>query len=73
MADAGEMAGMSQVPDAVKSQMDDSILVKMEGIISSMTKKSAKNLKSSKVLRKRRIAMGSGNTSAGCQPLIKTV
>ncbi|SUC20001.1 signal recognition particle protein [Proteus mirabilis] len=52
-----KMPGMSQVPDAVKSQMDDSILVKMEAIISSMTKKERQKPEIIKGSRKRRIAM----------------
>ncbi|MDM3843453.1 signal recognition particle protein, partial [Proteus mirabilis] len=52
--------GMSQLPDAVKSQMDDSILVIMEAIISSMTKKERNKAEIIKGSSKRRIAMGSG-------------
>lgn len=34
-----KMPGMGQLPDNVKSQMDDKVLVRMEAIINSMTHK----------------------------------
>ncbi len=45
----GKLPGMGQIPDNVKSQMDDKVLVRMEAIINSMTMKSALSQKSSKV------------------------
>ncbi|MEY1274054.1 signal recognition particle protein [Proteus mirabilis] len=66
-----KMPGMSQVPDAVKSQMDDSILVKMEAIISSMTKKERQKPEIIKGSRKRRIAMGSGTQVQDVNRLLK--
>lgn len=35
----GKLPGMGQIPDNVKSQMDDKVLVRMEAIINSMTMK----------------------------------
>ena len=35
----GKLPGMGQLPDNVKSQMDDKVLVRMEAIINSMTRK----------------------------------
>lgn len=66
-----KMPGMSQVPDAVKSQMDDSILVKMEAIINSMTKKERQKPEIIKGSRKRRIAMGSGTQVQDVNRLLK--
>lgn len=45
----GKLPGMGQIPDNVKSQMDDKVLVRMEAIINSMTLKSARNRKLLKV------------------------
>lgn len=64
-----KLPGMSQVPDAVKSQMDDSVLTKMEAMINSMTKKERVKPEIIKGSRKRRIAAGSGlrcRMSTGC-------
>ncbi|MDO5405691.1 MAG: signal recognition particle protein [Proteus sp. (in: enterobacteria)] len=66
-----KMPGMSQVPDAVKSQMDDSILVKMEAIINSMTKKERQKPEIIKGSRKRRIATGSGTQVQDVNRLLK--
>ncbi|MBI6218152.1 signal recognition particle protein [Proteus sp. DFP240708] len=66
-----KMPGMSQVPDAVKSQMDDSILVKMEAIINSMTKKERQKPEIIKGSRKRRIAVGSGTQVQDVNRLLK--
>lgn len=45
----GKLPGMGQIPDNVKSQMDDKVLVRMEAIINSMTMKERAAQKSSKV------------------------
>ncbi len=45
----GKLPGMGQIPDNVKSQMDDKVLVRMEAIINSMTMKERAKQKSSKV------------------------
>lgn len=66
-----KMPGMSQVPDAVKSQMDDSILVKMEAMINSMTKKERQKPEIIKGSRKRRIAAGSGTQVQDVNRLLK--
>ncbi len=39
MGMASQMPGMGQIPDNVKAQMDDKVLVRMEAIINSMTLK----------------------------------
>ncbi|OBU06542.1 signal recognition particle protein [Morganella psychrotolerans] len=66
-----KMPGMSQVPDAVKSQMDDSVLVKMEAMINSMTKKERVKPEIIKGSRKRRIATGSGTQVQDVNRLLK--
>ncbi|OAT24551.1 signal recognition particle protein [Proteus myxofaciens] len=66
-----KMPGMSQVPDAVKSQMDDSVLVKMEAMINSMTKKERIKPEIIKGSRKRRIAQGSGTQVQDVNRLLK--
>ncbi|HCH49606.1 MAG TPA: signal recognition particle protein [Proteus sp.] len=66
-----KMPGMSQVPDAVKSQMDDSVLVKMEAIINSMTRKERQKPEIIKGSRKRRIATGSGTQVQDVNRLLK--
>ncbi|MCS6068225.1 hypothetical protein LNO81_22545 [Klebsiella variicola subsp. variicola] len=38
----GKLPGMGQIPDNVKAQMDDKVLVRMEAIINSMTLKRAR-------------------------------
>lgn len=55
-----KLPGMGQLPDNVKSQMDDTILVKMEAIINSMTLKERAKPDIIKGSRKKRIALGSG-------------
>lgn len=62
---------MSQVPDAVKSQMDDSVLTKMEAMINSMTKKERVKPEIIKGSRKRRIAAGSGTQVQDVNRLLK--
>ncbi|PAV08880.1 signal recognition particle protein [Arsenophonus sp. ENCA] len=66
-----KMPGISQVPDAVKSQMDDKVLVKMEAIISSMTTKERQKPEIIKGSRKRRIAAGSGTQVQDVNRLLK--
>ncbi|GKX54971.1 signal recognition particle protein [Leminorella grimontii] len=55
-----KLPGMGQIPDNVKSQMDDKVLVRMEAIINSMTFKEREAPEIIKGSRKRRIAAGSG-------------
>ncbi|WGO82891.1 signal recognition particle protein [Arsenophonus apicola] len=66
-----KMPGISQVPDAVKSQMDDKVLVRMEAIISSMTTKERQKPEIIKGSRKRRIAVGSGTQVQDVNRLLK--
>lgn len=55
-----KLPGASQLPDNVKSQIDDKALVRMQAIINSMTVKERAKPEIIKGSRKRRIAMGSG-------------
>lgn len=66
-----KLPGMGQLPDAIKSQMDDKILVKMEAIINSMTIKERAEPSIIKGSRKRRIAMGSGTHVQDVNKLLK--
>ena len=66
-----KIPGMSQVPDAVKSQMDDKITIRMEAIINSMTRKEREKPEIIKGSRKRRIAAGSGTNVQEVNRLLK--
>ncbi|MTC29287.1 signal recognition particle protein [Providencia alcalifaciens] len=66
-----KMPGMSQLPDAVKSQMDDKITIRMEAMIQSMTRKEREKPEIIKGSRKRRIAAGSGTTVQEVNKLLK--
>ncbi|MGL5284834.1 signal recognition particle subunit FFH/SRP54 (srp54) [Aeromonas sp. RU39B] len=55
-----KLPGMSGLPENVKDQMDDKLTVRMEAIISSMTRKERANPDIIKGSRKRRIAAGAG-------------
>lgn len=66
-----KMPGMSQLPDAVKSQMDDKITIRMEAMIQSMTRKEREKPEIIKGSRKRRIAVGSGTTVQEVNKLLK--
>ncbi|HBO23696.1 MULTISPECIES: signal recognition particle protein [unclassified Providencia] len=66
-----KMPGMSQLPDNVKSQMDDKITVRMEAMINSMTRKERAKPEIIKGSRKRRIAAGSGTTVQEVNRLLK--
>lgn len=55
-----KMPGAGQLPENVKSQMDDKVTVRMEAIINSMTLKERAKPEIIKGSRKRRIATGSG-------------
>ncbi|MFB6421647.1 MAG: signal recognition particle protein [Candidatus Malihini olakiniferum] len=67
-----KMPGIGQLPDSVKSQMiDDKALMRMESIISSMTKKERAKPEIIKGSRKRRIAMGSGMQVQDVNRLLK--
>ncbi|WP_241607956.1 signal recognition particle protein [Rosenbergiella epipactidis] len=56
----GKLPGMGQLPDNMKSQMDDKVLVRMEAIINSMTRQERSKPEIIKGSRKRRIATGCG-------------
>ena len=62
---------MSQVPDAVKDQMDDKLTNRMEAIINSMTPAERKRPDIIKGSRKRRIATGSGTQIQDVNKLLK--
>lgn len=66
-----KMPGMGQLPDNVKSQMDDKVLVRMEAIINSMTHQERAKPEIIKGSRKRRIAMGSGMQVQDVNRLLK--
>ncbi len=67
----GKLPGMGQLPDNVKSQMDDKVLVRMEAIINSMTRKEREKPEIIKGSRKRRIATGSGMQVQDVNRLLK--
>ena len=67
----GKLPGMGQIPDNVKAQMDDKVLVRMEAIINSMTLKSALSRKSSKVRVSAAIAAGCGMQVQDVNRLLK--
>lgn len=78
MRDMGGMAAMltklpgaGRLPDQVKSQMDDKIIIKMEAIINSMTKAERAKPEIIKNTRKRRIAQGSGTQVQDVNKLLK--
>lgn len=66
-----KLPGMGQLPEHVKSQMDDKVIVHMEAIISSMTFKERANPDIIKGSRKRRIAAGSGTQVQDVNRLLK--
>jgi signal recognition particle subunit SRP54 len=66
-----KLPGMGQLPDNVKSQMDDKVLVRMEAIINSMTSQERAKPEIIKGSRKRRIATGSGMQVQDVNRLLK--
>lgn len=66
-----KLPGAGQLPDNVKSQMDDKVLVRMEAIINSMTLKERAKPEIIKGSRKRRIAVGSGMQVQDVNRLLK--
>lgn len=66
-----KLPGVGQLPDNVKSQMDDKVLVRMEAIINSMTAKERVSPDIIKGSRKRRIAAGSGMQVQDVNRLLK--
>ena len=67
----GQTAGHGEIPDNVKSQMDDKVLVRMEAIINSMTMKERAKPEIIKGSRKRRIAAGCGMQVQDVNRLLK--
>ena len=65
-----KLPGAGQLPDNVKSQMDDKVLVRMEAIINSMTLKERAKPEIIKGSRKR-IAMGAGMQVQDVNRLLK--
>lgn len=66
-----KLPGMGQLPAGVKDQMDDSMTVKMEAIINSMTVQERAHPDIIKGSRKRRIASGSGTQIQDVNRLLK--
>jgi signal recognition particle subunit SRP54 len=66
-----KLPGVGQLPDNVKSQMDDKVLVRMEAIINSMTIKERAKPEIIKGSRKRRIALGAGMQVQDVNRLLK--
>jgi signal recognition particle subunit SRP54 len=66
-----KMPGMSGVPDAVKNQMNDKQMRRLEAIISSMTPHERRFPQVIKGSRKRRIAQGSGTEVQDVNRLLK--
>ncbi|MGP1928268.1 MAG: signal recognition particle protein [Arsenophonus sp. NC-WZS1-MAG3] len=66
-----KMPGISHVPDVVKSQMDDKVLIRMEAIINSMSSKERQKPEIIKGSRKRRIATGSGTQVQDINRILK--
>ena len=66
-----KLPGMSNIPDAMKSQVNDKATNQMEAIINSMTKKERAKPEIIKGGRKRRIAMGSGTQIQDVNKLLK--
>jgi signal recognition particle subunit SRP54 len=66
-----KMPGMSQVPDQVKNQLDDKMIIHMEAIINSMTPHERKFPDVIRASRKVRIAKGSGMEVQDVNRLLK--
>ncbi|MGP4123839.1 MAG: signal recognition particle protein [Sodalis sp. (in: enterobacteria)] len=67
----GKLPSIDKLPDNVKSQMDDKVLMRMEAIINSMTVKERVSPEIIKGSRKRRIAAGSGMQVQDVNRLLK--
>jgi len=66
-----KLPGMGSVPDAVKNQMNDKQLRRLEAMINSMTSQERRFPQIIKGSRKRRIAMGSGTEVQDVNRLLK--
>lgn len=71
MGIASKIPGLSGLPQAAKSQMDDKNFVRIEAIIHSMTAKERRFPQIIKGSRKRRIAKGSGTQIQDINKLLK--
>lgn len=67
----GKLPGMGQIPAKAQAMMDDSMFVKMEAIINSMTLKERRFPALLNGSRKRRIATGSGTDIQDVNKLLK--
>ncbi|MCF6766424.1 signal recognition particle protein [Thiotrichales bacterium 19S3-7] len=66
-----KMPGMGKIPEAAKSQMNDTMFIKMEAIINSMTPLERRKPDIIKGSRKKRIALGSGTEVPDVNRLLK--
>ncbi|MBX3709785.1 MAG: signal recognition particle protein [Gammaproteobacteria bacterium] len=66
-----KLPGMNQIPQHVKSQLNDKRLVEIEAIINSMTPKERRFPDLIKNSQKRRIALGSGTSIQAINQLLK--
>ena len=66
-----KLPGMGNMSDKIKDQMDDKLTLRMEAIISSMTKGERERPDIIKGSRKRRIAAGSGTQIQDVNRLLK--
>ncbi|WP_216782502.1 signal recognition particle protein [Candidatus Profftia tarda] len=66
-----KMPGIGQLPENLKNQIDNKLLIDMESIIKSMTLKERANPEIIKGSRKRRIAQGSGMQMQDINRLLK--
>ncbi len=66
-----KLPGMSQIPEAAKSQFNDKELKRLEAIINSMTPRERRHPDVINGSRKRRIAQGSGNQVQDVNRLLK--
>ncbi|MDH2924589.1 signal recognition particle subunit FFH/SRP54 (srp54) [Nicoletella semolina] len=66
-----KLPGAKNLPDHIKSQVDDKMFIKMEAIINSMTLKERAKPEIIKGSRRRRIALGSGTQVQDVNKLLK--
>lgn len=66
-----KLPGMNQLPDQVKSQINDKKFVEIEAIINSMTPKERRFPDNIRNSQKRRIALGSGTSIQAINQLLK--
>lgn len=66
-----KLPGMSQLPEAVKNQVNDKKFLEIEAIINSMTRKERRFPDNIRNSQKRRIALGSGTSIQAINQLLK--